>query len=237
MAVPTSKTASTKTGQSKKPVAKKKAVPAVVESAKPQQKSLIATLKLTPHVRRLLMLWLPFAILTVGLGIFTYTAVQQDMRLSANDPQIELAENAANDLGSNSSATGLLSVVVGDKVNMAKSLSPFILITDSTGKVLDSTGQLNGTNPVPPLSALKSAAASGEGSFTWQPASGVREAAVVVPYTSSGSHKGYVVVARSLAQIDKRENELAYMAAITLLATLIASFLVIMLSGSRDLIQ
>ena len=46
-------------------------------------------------VRRALAFFLPVAVLATLCCGFVYTAVQQDLRMGANDPQLQLAEDAA----------------------------------------------------------------------------------------------------------------------------------------------
>ena len=47
---------------------------------------------------RIIMKWLPLAIATAGLCALVYLTVQQSLRMGANDPQIQMAEDAASQL-------------------------------------------------------------------------------------------------------------------------------------------
>ncbi len=152
-----------------------------------------------------------------------FAAVQQDLRQSANDPQIEAAEDIAAvlDKGQQPSA---FDADPTQRVDIAKSLSPFILIYNLQGKPLASSGELNGATPSIPLSALqastsqdkesifsrlRSLRASGEDKenrITWQPQSGVRSALVITSFTSNGG--GYVVAGRSLREVEQREDHI-----------------------------
>jgi hypothetical protein len=60
-----------------------------------------------------------------------------------------------------------------------------------------------------PIGALDSARRSGQNTITWQPLSGVRIAAVIVPWRG-----GTVLVGRSLAPTENRENDLLQVVAI-----------------------
>jgi hypothetical protein len=60
-------------------------------------------------------------------------AVQQDLRLGANDPQLQLAEDTARALDAGTPATTL---VATSKVDVATSLAPFLVIYDGAGNVL-----------------------------------------------------------------------------------------------------
>jgi hypothetical protein len=86
-------------------------------------------------------------------------------------------------------------------VDVARSLAPFLVIFDSTGKVLATDGQLDGHDPIPPSGVMASAANNPPDMVTWQPRGGVRIAAVVVSWDG-----GTVLAGRSLAQVEVREN-------------------------------
>jgi hypothetical protein len=92
----------------------------------------------------LLLAWLPIAITIVGLGGLTYAAVQHSLRLGANDPQIQLAEDAAAKLASGADPSG---VVPGPAVDAHASLAPFMIVFDSNGQVVASSGQINSHTP------------------------------------------------------------------------------------------
>jgi hypothetical protein len=49
-------------------------------------------------IRYTLKFWLPLAAAVTMLSGLVYIAVQQNMRIGANDPQIQLAEDAARAL-------------------------------------------------------------------------------------------------------------------------------------------
>src|SRR5580704_15773867 len=168
-----------------------------------------------------LSVWLAVCFMSVGLVGLVYTAVQQNYRESADDPQIQLAEDTAAVLNAGRPASGL---VLGGVVNMGTSLAPFIIVTDQNRHVIASSGQLNGGTPLPPAGAFEQAAA-GKGKYTdnphenritWQPAAGVRVAAVIVPY-----HGGYVVAARSLREVESRESQLTEYCAAALAVLLV----------------
>src|SRR5207245_10626154 len=48
-----------------------------------------------PIVVRAMTLWVPIAVAVTGLTVVVYSAVQQDLRQGGNDPQIQMAEDAA----------------------------------------------------------------------------------------------------------------------------------------------
>ena len=189
--------------------------------------------KAKPNMAKVFILWLPFAIIVSGLSLFTYVAVQSDMRQSANDTPTQYAEDAVTAV---ENGAPISEVAPSYGINMAKSLDVVVIVTDNNGKVIAASGQLNGTPPVPPKAALDSAKSSGEDSITWQPDSSVREAAVIKPF-STKSQSGYIIAASSLRLVEQRESDLEKMTFVTLFGALVATFLLVMLPGTRDLIQ
>lgn len=145
--------------------------------------------------------WLTAAVLVLGLVGFTGFVVQQNYRLSANDPQIQMAHDAADALNSGTTTAVLLENM--PVIDMERSLAPFEIIYDKNGRELTSTGKLDGAVPPLPDGLLDYVKAHGEDRFTWQPRTGVREAAVAV-------HQGqyYVLAARNLREVERREGQL-----------------------------
>ena len=88
--------------------------------------------------------WLPLAIATAGLCVLVYLTVQQSLRMGANDPQIQMAEDAASQLNAGASVK---SVLPPTKVEIADSLAPFVMVFDESGKVLASSATLHGAVP------------------------------------------------------------------------------------------
>lgn len=137
-------------------------------------------------------------IVTILAGLI-YLTVQQSLRQSANDPQIQIAEDISAQLNTGAPPSELNSQ---NKTDIAKSLNPYLIVYDSQGKVIASTAQLDGNTPIIPLSVLENAKIKGENRVTWQPRAGVRSAIVAVPF--NGQESGYVVVGRSLREVEKR---------------------------------
>jgi hypothetical protein len=152
-------------------------------------------------VVRSLRVWLPIAVAVTLLSGLVYTLVQQALRQTANDPQIQMAEDTAAQLDAGSAATSL---VPRARVDIAASLAPFLIVYDSTGGVIASSATLDGTTPVVPAGVRASARANGEDTITWEPRSGVRIATVVVPVRTGGS----VLAGRSLREVELRESDL-----------------------------
>lgn len=163
--------------------------------------------------------WLPLALITTALCGLVYVAVQQDMRQGANDPQIQLAEDIAGLLGAGQNPQAFLPQVT---VDIASSLGTYISIYNQSGEPIGSSAILAGTIPKVPLGSLTYAKEHGENRITWQPRSDVRSAIVIVPY--NGKTSGYVVVGRSLREVEVRENRLTLEVAAVWIATLVITF-------------
>ena len=169
--------------------------------------------------KNIFRIWLPFAVVISAFCLLTYLVVQQALRQGLNDPQIQMAQDAAFAL--NNGAT-IGSVVAGTTIEMSHSLAPFIDIYDGSGKPLAGSGLLNGQLPVYPKGALDSAEQKGENRVTWQPEADVRIASVVVSYKT-----GFVVAGRNMREVEQRESQTELFAAVTWLLTLALTFIVI----------
>jgi len=174
----------------------------------------------------ILKLWLPIAIVTTALCALVYVVVQQSLRQGANDPQIQIAEDAAMAL-SNGQTTQ--AVIPTTSVDLTRSLAPFVMVFDNTGKVVASSGELHGQPPNLPFGVLDNAMENGENRVTWQPEAGVRIASVVVPYTANQVITGYVLAGRSLREVEDRETQAELYAGIVWVAALFASLLAVVL--------
>jgi hypothetical protein len=98
------------------------------------------------------------------------------------------------------------------------------MVFDEKGKVVASTADLNGKVPTVPMGILTAAKKYGENRVTWQPAPGVREAVIIDHY--KGKSSGYVLVGKSLTEVEKREQELAQTVFVLWLVTLLGSFFI-----------
>lgn len=163
--------------------------------------------------------WLPIAAAITALSGLVYVVAQQTYRQSANDPQIQLAEDAAAQLEAGAQPQAL---VASNKVDMARSLAPFLIIYDDIGSPLASSVQLNGQTPPLPLGVFTEARQSGEDRLTWQPQEGVRSATIITHF--AGPHPGFVLSGRSLTEVEKRVDQLAPLVGLGWLATLVGTF-------------
>ncbi len=156
-------------------------------------------------IRRAFAFFLPVGVLATLCCGFVYTAVQQDLRMGANDPQLQLAEDAAHALDAGAPA---LTLVGSTKIEVAVSLAPFIVIYDPAGHVLATDGQLDGHDPVPPRGVLDAARQDPPNAVTWEPRAGVRIASVTVRW-----HGGTVLAGRSLREVEQQEGNILLVAA------------------------
>jgi hypothetical protein len=181
-------------------------------------------------VRRLLARLLPPAVvLAVACGV-AYGEAQQVLRSSANDPQVQLAEDAARSLDGGAAPASLVgtgsavaSLAGPGTVDVATSLAPFLAVYNESGTAIASNGTLAGAAPVPPKGVLEAAHSSGRDVVTWQPGPGIRIAAVVVPWSG-----GTVLAGRSLREVEAREDNallLAVAAGVAGLAALVVAVL------------
>ncbi len=147
--------------------------------------------------------WFPLAVAVSALALLVYVAVQQNYRQNANDPQVQLAEDAAARLEAGDQAQ---TVVGTGKVDIARSLAPFLIVYDDAGQVVASSAQLNGQTPQLPPGVLDAVRRTGEDRISWQPQPGVRSATVIERVV--GSSPGFVLAGRSLREVEDRESQL-----------------------------
>lgn len=178
----------------------------------------------------ILRIWLPIAIaLTVVCGL-VYMSVQQSLRQGANDPQIQMAEDAALALEDGASAEAL---VASQQVDINHSLAAFLIVYDADGRPVAGSGLLDGKLPEIPRGVLDYAGQNGQNRVSWQPEDGVRIAAVVVP-----SADRFVLAGRSLREVEKRELQVQGFAAAAWIIGLLASLAAVVfgqaLPGARE---
>lgn len=176
------------------------------------------------HMSRFLprpfLVFLAAAAIVSGLVLLVCVAVQQDLRLGADEPQLWLAEDGAAAIAGGARPTDV--VPTGRPVDLATSLAPFVAVYGADGKPLAADATLDGALPAPPVGVFAFAAAHGEHRVSWQPRPTLRFATVIVPIPGGG---GFVLAGRSLREVEKRENLIyaqclaAWLAAVFLAAT------------------
>lgn len=176
--------------------------------------------------------WLPLGLAITGISALVYLTVQQDLRQGANDPQIQMAEDAASAFQEGADP---VSLVPNDSVEISTSLSPYIMIFDEQGDLVVGNAALHSTAPSLPQGVFDTRAWSapvighhltwmvppGENRFTWQPEPGVRSAVVLVHVV--GGQGGFVAAGRSLREVEKREDQLSFNVFIAWILTMAGS--------------
>lgn len=171
-----------------------------------------------------LILWLPAAAASAVLAFTLYATVQQSIRSAADDPQIQLAEDAAADLNDGASPE---SVIPTDTVDPTRSLAPFVEVFDRSGVILSSSASISGKPPAPPIGVLTASLESDRNAVTWEPLPGIRIAAVAVAYDD-----GFVLAGRSMRVIEPREDATLVIATLGLLCAWVAAALAAIFSAS-----
>jgi hypothetical protein len=169
--------------------------------------------------KSILKAWLPFAVTISAFCLLVYAAVQQSYRQSADDPQIQIANDAADALADGHSAEDLVPAV---KVSIDKSLAPFLIIYDTNGHELASSALLGGQTPFLPNGVLDSTKQLGENRISWQPRQGVRIATVIVSYKD-----GFVLAGRNMREVEQRESQVSTFAGITWVLAMLGTLAVI----------
>jgi hypothetical protein len=150
-------------------------------------------------VRATLKTWLPLAAVTVCLSGLFYVCIQQVLRLGANEPQVQMAEDAARALAAGEAPDGLVPTM---PVDITASLAPYLILYDEQGRVTASNALLNGQVPAIPTGVLEYARQQGEDRISYQPDHQARGAVVVVH--AEGGQGGFALAGRSLREVEKR---------------------------------
>jgi hypothetical protein len=151
-------------------------------------------------LRRTLVAWLPFAVAITGLAALAYALDQSNLRHGADDPQIQLAEDAASRLAAGAPVATVVPHTDAP-VDIARSLATFVIVYDTADRPVASTAVLDRATPLLPA-GVSASARQREDRVTWQPRDGVRIAAVVVSYSG-----GTVVAGRSLREVEARADD------------------------------
>jgi hypothetical protein len=176
--------------------------------------------------------WLPLGVGITGVCLLVSLAVQQDLRQSFNDPQVQIAEDTVYALQQGSTTASVLKNF--PRVDIAKSLSPWVGVYDASYHPLGSSGKLDGVQPALPKGVYDAAASNsgkdtqieGQNRVTWQPESGVRVATVVQHYGG-----GFVVSGRNMSELEIKENNLNLLIFFAWVAIMLTTFFVQIASG------
>jgi hypothetical protein len=164
-----------------------------------------------------------------------YVSVQQDYREALNDPQIQIAEDAALKLSQGGTPAEVVPHEAAATVDIQKSLAPWVAVYDASGVPLESSGVYDGAPPKLPQGVfdvhtwskapMYTQNGMRESRFSWQPDEGIRQAVVLV-HASNGM---YVASGRNMRDVEQRIEHLGEIIfaawVVTLGALLAASFI------------
>lgn len=176
--------------------------------------------------------WLPLAVAIIIMSGLVYVVAQQNYRLTANDPQIQIAQDIAAALNKGDVQADAI-VPPTPTTEMTNSLSTFVAIYSATGTPIGSSAAIDGKLPTIAEKILVAAKKSGESRITWQPKPNLRIATVITSY-SNPTASGFVLVGRSLKETEVRIAQLGIMSAIVALVALALSFLVMLLIAKKN---
>lgn len=171
--------------------------------------------------------FLPLSFLITCLSGLIFLVIQQNIRMNANDPQIQLVEDTVMQLSTEDDTFQITSL---PRVNIKSSLAPFVVIFDANGRPVSSSGEFNGELPILPSGVFAYAKEHEDNRFTWQPQKGVRIAAIVKHFT--GRTNGYVLAGRSLREVERREDILLQQVLVGWIATTVITFIAILVTTS-----
>ena len=105
-------------------------------------------------------------------------------------------------------------------MDIARSLSPFVIVYDDQGRPLASQAELDGQTPAPPRGVFENVRQNGEARISWQPVlgreRGVRIAAVIQRVKSvNGQGGGFVLAGRNMREVEARIGDVSLMARLT----------------------
>jgi len=163
-------------------------------------------------IKKNILLFIAFA-LTSGIFFTIYSVGQQIYRMSANDPQISMARDAGELLNQGKMPAELMNK---EKIDLGKSLSPFLLVYGNSGDPISSSALLDGQIPKLPAGVFDYTRQHGEDRISWQPKEDVRQALVVVKYNN-----GFVAAGRSLSETELREGQLLLRVALAYFSSLL----------------
>jgi len=168
--------------------------------------------------------WFAYAaIITLLCGII-YVTVLQSFRLQANDPQVEMVQDAA--LNINKGADPKIITGTGPAMDISQNLSPYLVVYDPAGNVVSGSATLNGKPLKIPQGVIDYIRKNGRDAASWKPAPGVRQAMVGV----STAKKDYIVIAgRSLRPTEERIDRLGELVLLGWAMSLLGMFVVAVL--------
>lgn len=149
--------------------------------------------------------WLPFVALATILAGTVYVVSQQVLRQSANDPQIQMAEDWADTI---TTGTDPARLNLGTFIDPNRSLAPFGIVYDQDGNIIaSSVSAPSGMKQPGGVFDSTDAAPNTEVRYTWQPSTGERFATVIKKAVYQDKVY-YVLAGRNLREVEARESRL-----------------------------
>lgn len=177
-------------------------------------------------------MWLPLGGTILLVCGISFLGIQQIHRSLLNDPQTDIVRNAVIKLEAGKEPVEVVGrgPDMNDKIDLEKSLSPFVGIYDKDGTPLETNGILENTPPKPPFGVFEYALANGEHTVSWQPNKNTRIALVVRPVKNS---KGWFVASgRNMSEDENRVQKISKLYACAILFALIFTFFLEMISDA-----
>jgi hypothetical protein len=168
---------------------------------------------------------LVFGAFVTVISLFVYLGIFQVYRNNANDPQLEISLDASKEIPKLiAQGVSVESIIQGRTLEISESVSMFFVVFDKEGKTLASSGKLKGNLPVARKSILEASKKTGQNILTWEPQKDLRFAAVIRPFENDS---GYILVARSLKNIENSIKDLMKISFVAWLVLLILSYVLV----------
>lgn len=162
--------------------------------------------------------WVPIAVVITFMAGTVYAVGHQVLRQSANDPQIQQAEDWAAMVESGTDANKLS---LGPFIDPAHSLASFGIVYDQDGNIVASSVSAPSTMQQPNgVFDRVDDAKDHEVRFTWQPASGERYATVIKRASFQGDSY-YVLAGRNLKLVEQRQDRIFWIVVAGWLASIV----------------
>ncbi len=176
---------------------------------------------LTQARLQIALAWLPIGFIVAVFFIFTYIALQQYMRMSANDAPAEIVKNIDLALSEGALPSQFNST---HPVEIDKSLSLYVIIYDANGRPISGTGALNGNYPIPSSDVFAYTRSHQIDKFTFEPKPQLRHAVVMTYH--DGTTPLYILAGHSLEQVESHIKELLSLSVVFGFISLIGSLLI-----------
>jgi len=147
--------------------------------------------------RRMWRQFIPLAVAVTLLCALMYLGFQQMYRANLNDPQIQIASDVRSALNAGAEPKNI--ITPGNQINVANSLATFVIIYGKDKKPVAASGHIKDKIPSLPDGVFSNVDKNKEVRITWEPQKDVRIAAVV-----EKSNNNYVLVGRSMKEVENR---------------------------------